>query len=411
MEGEEVVMSVEPIAMIVPPELQDLPEIFTPESSASSSTHESSSANPSSSSEGSSSEKTPNAGEDVEEGVSNPSPESAEVNVDVLVVASWENKSISGRLSNLRKAPHTLAAGFSFRANLHHEATDCATSTKGYKRLEEIVRQYHVPRTVLVRTGTKNERAAQCRQQGGYPLRAGADTVNPQQHKIYHRIYAIVSKVKDTYEGNRVQIALLVSAKYHSDEVDTRTEKVSNDLAACLSGWRLGHTYMNYPTLTPDDLELKDRITNYVKAVGLVDLEALVTLELLALRGFVDVANLFSEACWRDNANGLSAHELRELGLARKGKRALTSDRLQLLAACRKGSEAPARLHGHMLSGELNTGNQSGAVRSLDAPAAQARNPTEALPTAAASMGPRNAYPEGFSYTKADCQLVMVQGM
>ncbi|GLT84766.1 hypothetical protein SLE2022_029800 [Rubroshorea leprosula] len=87
MEREESVISAEPIAMIVPPELQDLPETLTPESSASPSAHEGSGANPSLSSEGSSSENTPSARENVEEGASSPSSESMEVAVDMPVVA------------------------------------------------------------------------------------------------------------------------------------------------------------------------------------------------------------------------------------------------------------------------------------------------------------------------------------
>ncbi|GLT25138.1 hypothetical protein SLA2020_002890 [Shorea laevis] len=76
---------------------------------------------------------------------------------------------------------------------------------------------------------------------------------------------------------------------------DTQTRKVNNELATRLFKWRSGHTYMNYPTLTPDDVALKNRIVDYVKAEGLVDLEALVTPELLAVFGFVDTANLYTE--------------------------------------------------------------------------------------------------------------------
>ncbi|GKU95363.1 hypothetical protein SLEP1_g8731 [Rubroshorea leprosula] len=236
-------MSIKPIVMIVPPELQDLPKTLTPESSASSSAHKGSGSHHSSPSKGLSLERTPSGGEGVEEGVSSPFPETVDMDVNVPVVAGWEGKTISGRLNNLRKAPQTLAVGFRFKANLHHEVVDSATSIKGYKRLEEIV-----------------------------------------------RIYAVMCEARDTSKSNGVQIALLVPVEYHLNEV-----RISNDLAARLSGWRLGHTYMNYPTLRPDDLELKDRITDYVGAEGLVDLEALITPEVLAVHGFVDVANLFSE--------------------------------------------------------------------------------------------------------------------
>ncbi|GKV49677.1 hypothetical protein SLEP1_g56415 [Rubroshorea leprosula] len=142
-EEEEGVMSMEPIAMIVSLELQDLPKTLTPKSSANSSEHEGFGGRHFSPSEGLSSERTPGVGAGVGEGISSPLPKNVDVDVNVPVVA--------------------------------------------------------------------------------------------------------------------------------------------------------GHTYMNYPTLTPDDLALKGKIMDYVGAKGLVDLEALVTPEALVVHEFVDVANLFSE--------------------------------------------------------------------------------------------------------------------
>ncbi|GKV51565.1 hypothetical protein SLEP1_g58207 [Rubroshorea leprosula] len=416
MEGEENVIAVEPITMIVPLELQDVPETPTPESSASSGAHEGSGANPSPSSEGSSSENTTSA---------------------------------SGRLSNLRKAPNTLTAGFQFRANLHHEVADCPTSIKGYKRLEEVVRQYHVPRTVLLRTGTKNERACSVSATGWIPVYvdhfdAGLrfplsrlifdilseyelelTQLTPNSIKFIVGFMLLCARLEIPakaivfrslflcrlstalsrwyYISGREKMAIFKNIRNKVSRWkrqfifvrDTRAERVSTDLAARLSEWRPGHAYMNYPTLAPSDLELRDRITNYVKGGGLVDLEALVTPELLALRGFVDITNLFSEACLRDNGNELSALEAGELGLARGGKRALTSCRLQHLAARHRGNRVPARPR-WMLGDNLEW-------------CAHLRR--EALPPPVASGGPRIAYPEGFSYTKPDCQLAMVQGM
>ncbi|GKV06921.1 hypothetical protein SLEP1_g18738 [Rubroshorea leprosula] len=349
MEEEEGVMSVKSIAMIVPPELQDLPETPTPESSANSSAREGFGDNHSSPSEGSSLERTPNVGEDMGEGMSNPLLESVEVNLDVPMVAGWENKTISGRLSNLRKAPHTLGAKFRFRANLHHEIADCTTLIKGYKRLEEIVRQYHVPRTILLRTGTKNERAYTVSLTGWilvyvdhfdadlrfplpglifdvleeYELALTKLTPNsikfiigfmllcarlkiPAKAIVFKSLFLCWLSTTQTrwyYISGREKMVIFTNMRNKVSRwkrqfvfvQDTRTERVSNDLAARLSRWRLGHTYMNYPMLTPDDLEPKDKITNYVKAKGLVDLEALVTLEVLAVHGFVDITNLFSE--------------------------------------------------------------------------------------------------------------------
>ncbi|GKV45273.1 hypothetical protein SLEP1_g52380 [Rubroshorea leprosula] len=384
-----------------------------------------------------------------------------EVAVNVLPVTGWENKTIGGRLSNLRKAPHTLTAGFRFRANLHHEVADCSTSIRGYKRLEEVVRQYHVPRIVLLRTGTKNERACSVSATGWIPVyvdhfdaglrfplpgllfdllseyELALTQLTPNNIKfiigfmllcarlqipakaiVFRSLFLCWLSTTQTrwyYISGREKMGIFKNVRNKVSRWkrqfifvrDTQTERVSTDLAARLSEWRSGHAYMNYPTLTPGDLELKDRITNYVKGEGLVDLEDLVTPELLALRGFVDITNLFSEACWRGNANELNAHVVGGLGPAPGGRHALTSYPLRHLAARSRGSKAPARPHVH----RLNTGSQTGAMRSPEAPTVQTRSSTEALPPPAVSGGPRIAYPEGFSYTKPDCQLAMVQGM
>ncbi|GLT25137.1 hypothetical protein SLA2020_002880 [Shorea laevis] len=134
--------------MVVPSKLQDLLETITPESSASSSAHGNSGYHHSSPSKSSSSERTSSDGEGMGEGASNPPTKNVEASV--LVLVEWEGKTISGRLSNLRKAPQTLPARFRFKATLHHEVADGAASIKGYKKLEEIVRQYHILRIILI---------------------------------------------------------------------------------------------------------------------------------------------------------------------------------------------------------------------------------------------------------------------
>ncbi|GKV42995.1 hypothetical protein SLEP1_g50342 [Rubroshorea leprosula] len=115
---------------------------------------------------------------------------------------------------------------------------------------------------------------------------------------------------------------------------DTQTKRINNELAAHISEWRPSHTYMNYPTLTPDDMALKDKIVDYVKAKRLVDLEALVILEQLAMLGFVDVANLYTEACRRGSLNKLSARGAAEgRVVAHTGKHALMSNLQRHLTA------------------------------------------------------------------------------
>ncbi|GKV01526.1 hypothetical protein SLEP1_g14075 [Rubroshorea leprosula] len=489
MEGEENVIAVEPITMIVPPELQDVPETPTPESSASSGARKGSGANPSPSSERLSSENTASA--------SSPLPESMEVAVNVSPVASWENKTIGGRLSNLRKAPNTLTARFRFRANLHHEVADCPTSIKGYKRLEEVVRQYHVPRTVLLRTGTKNERACSVSATGWilvyvdhfdaglrfplsglifdilseYELALTQLTPNsikfvvgfmllcarleiPAKAIVFRLLFLCRLSTTQTrwyYISGREKMAIFKNIRNKVSPWkrqfifvrDTRAERVSTDLAACLSEWRPGHAYMNYPTLTPGDLELRDRITNYVKGGGLVDLEALVTPELLALRGFVDITNLFSEGEMSSmlERQRERAQRSRGRGTGSSSRRQTRFDELPPAAprsssqreqgsssasrpqAERRVDAAPADVWRRvreesdaeddvpLTRRKLDAGRQPGVVRSPEVPTVQARSTAEALPPPAASGGPRIAYPEGFSYTKPDCQLAMVQGM
>ncbi|GKV51992.1 hypothetical protein SLEP1_g58602 [Rubroshorea leprosula] len=157
---------------------------------------------------------------------------------------------------------------------------------------------------------------------------------------------------------------------------------------------------MNYPTLTPGDLKLKDRITNYVKGVGLVDLEALVTPELLTLRGFVDVTNLFSEEemssmlkrqreqaqCSRGRGTGSSTrrqtryNELPPTAPRSPLQREQGSSLASRPQAERRVETVPIETQRHaredsdaeddvpLIQRRLNTGSQSGAVRSPDAP-------------------------------------------
>ncbi|GKV21532.1 hypothetical protein SLEP1_g31507 [Rubroshorea leprosula] len=137
-EGDVDVISVEPIAIIVPPELQDSPKTAAPRSDASSSVSGGSEGHQPSTSSDSSTEETPSGAEGVEEvGCSAPVTSAA---AEVVVFEGWESKVLSGRLDNLRKAPKTLPAGFKFRAVLHHEVADGAATVKGYKKLEEMVR-------------------------------------------------------------------------------------------------------------------------------------------------------------------------------------------------------------------------------------------------------------------------------
>ncbi|GKV17210.1 hypothetical protein SLEP1_g27744 [Rubroshorea leprosula] len=78
---------------------------------------------------------------------------------------------------------------------------------------------------------------------------------------------------------------------------DTRMERMSHKLIAHIFEWLIPQTYMNYPELGPHDVDLKNRLLDHVKEVGLVDLENLVTSKQLDVFGFVDIANLSRNKC------------------------------------------------------------------------------------------------------------------
>ncbi|GLT83703.1 hypothetical protein SLE2022_019760 [Rubroshorea leprosula] len=341
-EGEGVI-SMEPITMIVPLALQDLPETTTPESSARSSARDNGGDHHTPSSSSSSSEETPSCGEGTGDVVSHVS--------DRLVIGEWENKTITGRLSNLRKAPKDLPAGFRFKAALHHEVADNTPSVSGLKKLEDMLRAYHIPRTILLRASAKNERACTVSQTGWIPVYVDhfeaslrfplpglvfdllADyelaltqlTPNsirfiigfmllcarlevPAKAIVFRSLFQCKlcpnsRSAKWYYLSGREKSQLFKNvrnkvARWKRQFIfvrDTRTERISNDLVARLSEWRVPNAHVNYPQLLPWDTDLKNQLLEHARTENLIDLDALVTSEQLAVFGFVDVANLFTE--------------------------------------------------------------------------------------------------------------------
>ncbi|GKV02815.1 hypothetical protein SLEP1_g15205 [Rubroshorea leprosula] len=159
-----------------------------------------------------------------------------------------------------------------------------------------------------------NERV-QCHGQAG--VRAGPFATYSQQHKVHHRIYAVVRKAGDACEGGGLQVAFPMPfvSVYQRDEVN--------------------------------------RLLDYVKARGLVDLETLVTPEQIALLGFVDVANLHSQASLSDNVSELKAQGAGAPGLAPSVNPALKSGHLLHRGAVRS-TEVPARRRGRVPSRGLS---------------------------------------------------------
>ncbi|GKV50361.1 hypothetical protein SLEP1_g57068 [Rubroshorea leprosula] len=380
-EGEEEgVLSVEPITMIVPPELQDVPEIMASESSTSSSASDNGGDHPSVPSSSSSSEGTPGR----EEGTGDVVEQSAE-------------------------GAQGPAAGFRFRAALHHEVANCAPSISGYRRLEEMVRAHHIPRTILLRTGAKSERACTVSQTGWIPVyvdhfEAGlrfplpglvfdllADyelaltQLTPNSIRFIIGFMLLCARLevpakvivfrslfqcrlcpnsrgaKWYYLSGRDKSQLFKNvrnkvARWKRQFIfvcDTQTERINNDLAARLSEWRTPNAHINYPQLLPRDVDLKNQLLEYAKREGLIDLEALVTSEHLAVFGFVDVTNLFSEAYWNVSVNVPRAPEAVGRAARNPDKHGLTSGHPKRLHHAARHTGDLARLQGHEQSTEL----------------------------------------------------------
>ncbi|GKV04478.1 hypothetical protein SLEP1_g16633 [Rubroshorea leprosula] len=244
-----------------------------------------------------------------------------------------------------------LPAGFKFKAALHHEVADCAPSISGYKRLEEMVRAYHIPQTILLRTGGQNERACTMSPTGWIPVYAdhfdaglrfplpglifdllaeyelALTQLTPNSIRFIIGFMLLCARLEVPakaivfrslfqcrlcpnsqgarwyYLSGRDKSQLFKNvrnkvARWKKQFIfvrDTRTERISNDLAARLSEWRTPNAHINYPQLLPRDVDLKNQLLKYAQGEGLIDLEALVTSEQLALFGFIDVTNLFSE--------------------------------------------------------------------------------------------------------------------
>ncbi|GKV17006.1 hypothetical protein SLEP1_g27566 [Rubroshorea leprosula] len=352
-EEEESVMSVKPIAMIVSSELQDLSETSTLESSASSSAHEGFGGHHSLPSKGSSLERTASAREGVGEGHKQSFVGKCGRGCECAPVAGWENKTISGRLSNLRKAPQTLGAGFRFRANLHHEVADSATSIKGYKRLEDIVRQYHVPRTILIRIGTRNKRACTVSQTRWIPVYV--DHFNASlRFPLPGLIFDILAELEILARAvvfRSLFLCRLSPTRTRWHYISGREKMmIFNYVRNKVSRWKRQFVFV------------KDTRTERIRAEGLVDLEALVTPEVLTMHGFMDVAILFSEgemsSMLERQRERAQRSQTRVLGLARIGRRALTSDCLCAREDSNVEDDMP------LIRCRLNFGTQSGAALS-----------------------------------------------
>ncbi|GKV33433.1 hypothetical protein SLEP1_g41950 [Rubroshorea leprosula] len=481
------VLSVEPITMIVPPELQDSPETMAPERSASSSARDDGGDHPTSPSSSSSTEETPSREEGMGDVVSSVS--------DRLVVGEWEGATIPGRLSNLRKAPKDLPAGFRFKAVLHHEVADCAPSISGYKRLEEMVRAYHIPRTILLRTGGQNERACTVSPTGWIPV-----YVDHFDAGLQFPLPGLVFDLLADYELALTQLTpnsirfiigfmllcerLEVPAKaivfrslfqcrlcpnsrgakwYYLSRRDksqlfknvrnkvvrwkrqfifvrdTRTERISNDLAARLSEWRTPNAHINYPQLLPWDVDLKNQLLDEgIFSSHNVDFSRAEAYAFVCAGEMSSILERQRQRAQSSRGRGASSAQPRQTrfderppqapqsrGSSHRGSssssrpRAGHSSEVAAPGARRRAREETESEEDEVpLARRIRSGGTQPAqaarpvtVRSPTAPSATVRAAVEPASASASTSGPRIAYPEGFSYVRAECQPAMVQAM
>ncbi|GKV15790.1 hypothetical protein SLEP1_g26541 [Rubroshorea leprosula] len=431
---------------------EDLPRTITSESSASSSAGGGSGDHRSSTSSSDMSvEATPSEARGAEE--VGCSVLAISTTAEVVVFEGWESKVINGRLDNLCKAPKTLPVGFRFRTALHHKLANGAAMIMGYKKLEEMVRRYQIPKTILIRAGTPNKWACTVSRTGWVPVyvdhfdpslcfpllrlifdvlveyKLALTQLTPNSIKFIIgfmllcerlgvpvramvfrslflcRLCPSTSGSRWYYISGRGKMMTFTNirnkvVRWKKQFIfvrDTRTERINNEFAARLSKWRTPNAYMNYPQLTVGDIDLKNQLLDHVKARGLVDLEALVTPEQLVLVGFVNVTNLHAEATsWRGSVNKHKARGTVELGPVPNIKLALTT-----ATYCTGAQFVPPK------TSMRSQPASAAAVRPANVPPAPTREVAEPAPASSSASGPRIAYSESFSYVRTDCQAAM----
>ncbi|GKV01662.1 hypothetical protein SLEP1_g14199 [Rubroshorea leprosula] len=468
-EGEEEgVISVEPVAMIVPPVLQDLLETLTPENSASSSARDDGGDHHASPSSSSSSKETP-------------SREGETGNVvgcerNLPVVEEWENRVITGRLSNLCKAPKELPSGFRFRAALHHEVADSAPSISGYRKLEEMIPVYvdhfkaslrfPLPGLIFDLLADYELALTQLMPNSirfiiGFMLLCERLEV-PAKAIVFRSLFQCrlcpnSRGAKWYYLSRREKSQLFKNvrnkvARWKRQFIfvrNMRIERISNNLAARLFEWRVPNAHVNYPQLLPQDTDIKNQLLEYTRRENLIDIEALVTSEQLAVFGFIDVANLFTEGEMsnilerqRQQAQGSRGHaagsrsqrqtqfderpppapQSRNLShrSSSSASRPRAEQRVEVVAPSarrRAREETDSEDEVPLTRRRTSVGAwpaqvaQTAAARSSDAPSATTQAVGEPASASASVSAPQFAFPDGFSYVKPDCQPAMVQGM
>ncbi|GKV01439.1 hypothetical protein SLEP1_g13990 [Rubroshorea leprosula] len=303
-----------------------------------------------------------------------------------------------------------------------------------------MVRAYQIPKTILLRTGGQNERACTVSRTGWIPV-----YVDHFDAGLQFPLPGLVFDLLAEYELALTQLTPNSISAGCARTHEERSERISNDLAARLSEWRTPNAHINYPQLLPRDVDLKNQLLQYAQREGLIDLEALVTSGALAVLGFVDVTNLFSEGdmssllerqrqrAQNSRGRGASSAQPRQTRFderpppaphsrssSHRGSSSASrpqADRRVEVAAPgarrRTREETESEEDEVPLARRIRSGGTQAAqatrpvtVRSPNASSATVRAAAEPAPApapaSASTSGPRIAYPEGFSYTRAD---------
>ncbi|GKV49100.1 hypothetical protein SLEP1_g55867 [Rubroshorea leprosula] len=348
-----------------------------------------------------------------------------DMEADVPVFKGWENKTISGTLDNMHKVPQTLPVEFRFRSILHHKIADGAATIKGYKKLEEMVKQHQIPKTILLRTRTKNERACSVSRTRCVPIYVDhfdAGLCFPLPGLIFD-ILAEYELVLTQLTPNSIKFIIgfmLLCAKL---EIPAKAIVFRNKVAR----WKKQFIFIRDMRTERMNNELAARISKW-HAEGLVDLDALVTPEQLVMFGFVDVANLYTEG---EMSSVLERQ--RERAQHSRGRQGEGSSHRSTRFDKQPPAASPRSLSQRERDSQRRARDDSNveddvplirrrtssmaqpvllaATRSSNVPFSSACDVAKALPTSTSASSPRIAYPEGFNYTRTDYQAATVQAM
>ncbi|GKU95839.1 hypothetical protein SLEP1_g9147 [Rubroshorea leprosula] len=200
---------------------------------------------------------------------------------------------------------------------------------------------------------------------------------------------------------------------------DTRTERMNNELAARLFEWRTPNTYMNYPQLTVGDVDLKNRLLDHVKARG--EMSSILERQRQRAQGSRSRgarSGSHRQSCFDERPPAAPGRSSQHRGSI-SAQRPRVEQRIEPAPSSsrrrsREDADADVEDDVPLIPRRTSTGSQPApvaAARPSNVSQAPAREVAEAAPTSTSVGGPRIAYPDGFSYARTECQTAMLQGM